>query len=119
MNGSEYTRLAAQTASQECDTLTHYALGVCTEAGELAHEAKAHIAYGKDLDRTAVLEEMGDLCWYMANLMRLMDSSWEEVWEINIKKLKARYPDGFEKARALHRNLEKERNILETESDRG
>lgn len=114
MTGAEYVAEAARTASAERDDLTHYALGVCTEAGEIAHEAKAHTVYGKALDRTAVVEELGDLCWYMANMIRILDSSWEEVWAKNVEKLRRRYPDGFEKDRALTRNLDAERAALET-----
>jgi arsenate reductase len=113
---SRYQKLAARTASQDNHDLYHYVLGVCTEAGELAHQAKAHLAYGKDLDRANVIEELGDLSWYMANLMRLMGTSWEEVWEINIEKLRQRYPEGFEQERALSRDLVAERKILDRES---
>lgn len=113
MTPAEYTELAARTASADADHLQHYVLGVCTEAGELAHEAKAHLAYGKDLDRTSVIEELGDLCWYMANLMRVMDTSWEEVFTRNVDKLRRRYPEGFEKRRALERDLDAERSALE------
>lgn len=103
MSPEEYTLLAQRTASEESDNETHYALGICTEAGEIAHAVKAHIAYGQPLDRENIIEEMGDLCWYLANLMRITWTNWEEVWERNVQKLRKRYPDGFSEAAAINR----------------
>lgn len=113
LSPADYTEAAQRTAAPRNDHLHHYVLGVCTEAGELAHEAKAHLAYGKELDRANLVEEMGDLCWYLANLMRVVGTSWEEVWERNVEKLRRRYPDGFEEERALKRDLAAEREALE------
>jgi len=39
--------------------------------------------------------------------------SWEEVFARNVEKLRRRYPEGFEKQRALERDLEAERGALE------
>lgn len=115
MTPREYLELSATTASPESHDLAHYVLGIASEAGEIADILKAHHAYGKDLDREHLLEEIGDLNWYVANLLRLLDSDFETVWSQNIAKLKSRYPEGFKKKDALDRDREAERQAMRQE----
>lgn len=91
----------------------HMAMGISTEANEILDAYKKVFAYGKKLDVVNVREELGDLFWYISNLMRILDIDFEETLQINIDKLKARYPDGFSKDNAVNRDLVKERKILE------
>ncbi len=91
----------------------HMVLGISTEAGELLDAYKKHFAYGKDLDKTNVGEEIADIMWYISNLCRMLNIDMEEMLQRNIAKLKARYPEKFDEIKALNRNLEKERQILE------
>jgi len=93
--------------------ILHAALGCVTEAGELADTLKKHLFYNKKLDLVNLEEEAGDLCWYIAILADELGVSFEYLWERNIAKLKARYPDKFTEERAVNRNLEVERKILE------
>ena len=93
--------------------LLHAAMGIGTEAGEMLDAFKRKIFYGKELDTVNVKEELGDLMWYMAILMRELDLDFEEVLQLNIDKLKARFPDKFTEHDALNRDLDKERSILE------
>ncbi len=95
--------------------LLHAAMGISTESGELMDAFKRKIFYGKDLDVVNVKEEIGDLMWYVAILLRELDLDFEELLQINIDKLKARYPEKFTEERALNRDLDKEREILEGE----
>jgi len=88
-------------------------MGVVTESGELMDALKKHIYYGAELDKTNVKEEIGDLLWYVGILCDTLGLTFEEVFETNIAKLKARYGDKFNETGALNRNLEKEREILE------
>lgn len=69
----------------------HAALGVCGEAGELADAIKKHIHYRKPLDRTNVIEELGDLRFYIQSVMNLMDITEQEVLQANANKLSERY----------------------------
>ncbi len=91
----------------------HMVLGISTEAGELLDAYKKHFAYGKDLDKTNVGEEIADIMWYVSNLCRMLNIDMEEMLQRNIAKLKARYPEKFDEVKALNRNLERERQILE------
>lgn len=92
--------------------LLHSALGMCTEAGEFTDVIKKHIYYGKGLDRVNLIEELGDLMWYIAVAADTLDITLEEVMLRNNKKLAARYKHGFSKNDAENRDLTKERSIL-------
>lgn len=48
------------------EQLKHAALGMLSEAGELADLYKRQLAYGKDFDPVNLLEECGDWVWYFA-----------------------------------------------------
>lgn len=74
--------------------LLHAALGVTSEAGELATSVKKHWAYLAPLDRENILEELGDLMFYVAALAQVCDFSLEQVVAHNIDKLNKRYPSG-------------------------
>ena len=93
----------------------HKVIGISTEAGELLDAYKKHFAYGKNLDVVNVGEEIADIMWYISNLCRIKGIDLEEMMERNINKLKARYPDKFSQEKALNRNLDIERDILEGE----
>lgn len=93
--------------------LLHGAIGLATEAGELLDAVKRALYYGGKLDRTNLIEELGDLEWYMAVIRDALDVRQEEVQRINVEKLKARYPDKFTSDGAFNRDLPKEREILE------
>lgn len=74
--------------------LVHMVMGLSGETGELVDSIKKHLMYGKDLDVVNVKEELGDICWYMANLLDGIGSSFEEVMELNRQKLNQRFPEG-------------------------
>lgn len=93
--------------------LTHAALGLSTEANEFADQLKKHLIYGKKLDQVNLIEELGDICWFLALACDTLGTSFEEIQQINIKKLKARFGDRYSDDKAINRNLTKERNILE------
>lgn len=97
----------------ETQRLLHGAMGVVTEAGELMDALKKQIFYGAEPDKVNLKEEIGDLLFYVGVLCDTLGVTFEEIFETNIAKLKARYGDKFGETQALNRNLEKERKILE------
>lgn len=116
MELNEYQKLAPRTlsylSSQEENDL-HMVLGMFTEVAEIADVFKKSLAYDKKIDWVNVKEEIGDVMWYIANLCELHEWSLEEILQTNIDKLKARYPEKFTNEKALNRDLETERLILE------
>lgn len=117
MKINEYCELANRTNSElnnEVLNTLHMLMGMQTEIGELTDPFKKQLAYGKEIDWFNVKEEIGDLMWYIGNLCYMLNFDLEEILEKNIEKLKARYPDKFDSEYAIQRDLNKERNILES-----
>lgn len=69
----------------------HCALGVAGEAGELADNIKRECIYGKAPDRANVVEELGDIMWYVQATMNLYGILPSEVFQGNADKLSKRY----------------------------
>jgi NTP pyrophosphatase (non-canonical NTP hydrolase) len=115
----EYQESALRTAPTDVNKdhdLLHGVLGLITEAAELADVLKKQHAYGKPIDRVNLKEELGDVLWYLPLLCRALDTDMESIAEMNIAKLKLRYPNKFSKEDAITRNLAAERRLLELES---
>ena len=74
--------------------LWHMATGIGGEAGEVEDAIKKHVIYQKPLDVENVKEELGDLLFYMSNLMQSVGLSFEEVLQHNVDKLSVRYSSG-------------------------
>jgi NTP pyrophosphatase (non-canonical NTP hydrolase) len=92
--------------------LLHASMGMADESGELAKAVKAHIFYGKPLDRTNIIEEIGDVFWFCAVALETLHSSFEEAMSKNHNKLFTRYKKGFTEQEAIERNLDAERDAL-------
>ena len=72
----------------------HMATGVAGEAGEMLDAIKKEVMYNKPLDRTNVIEELGDLEFYMEGLRLGLDITREETLQANVDKLSKRYTSG-------------------------
>jgi NTP pyrophosphatase (non-canonical NTP hydrolase) len=81
----------------------HAALGVGGEAGEIVDIIKKHWVYGKPLDTEKLLEECGDLLFYIAALLMSNHLTLSDAMHHNIRKLAKRYPDGYSDAAAAAR----------------
>lgn len=75
--------------------LWHMATGICTEAGELLSTVKSAVMYRRPLDIPNLVEEIGDLEFYIQGLLDIIDSNRDECLAANMHKLAIRYP-GFE-----------------------
>ena len=77
------------------DTCSNMCMGLAGEIGEVIDIMKKHIYQGKELDITDVIEEVGDVLWYIANFCNVNNITMDECMESNIKKLRKRFPNGF------------------------
>lgn len=111
----DYSTIQGRMGDEFNSKLLHYVLGIGTEAGEIQDAVKKAVIYGKELDQTNLVEEVGDILWYTSRLLTLLGSNFEEAMAKNNAKLKARYGDKFTEHAALNRDLNKEREILENE----
>ena len=92
-------RLTELEASADADVprLLTAALGMSAECGELVEIIKKILLQGKSYNEDNVIhmkKEAGDVLWYMSQLCIALDTTFEELMEINYQKLSARYPEG-------------------------
>lgn len=75
--------------------VTHAAIGISGEAGELLDAVKKALIYGKPLDKENIIEELGYIEWYSQLLRMRLGISREEVLAGNMKKLNIQYKAGY------------------------
>lgn len=121
MRFDEYQRLAMRTNDGFCNSRLRNAailpfnnapdfgetinasLGLSGEVGELNDMIKKTIFHGHPLDKDHVKKEIGDIMWYVALMCESFGFDMGEIAQMNIDKLKARYPEGFSVEQSLHR----------------
>lgn len=64
---------------------------------------KKHLYQGHSIDRDHLVKELGDIAWYLAVSAKALGYDLESVLQMNVDKLKKRYPEGFSVERSLHR----------------
>ena len=74
--------------------LLHMCMGVMGEIGELIDAVKKSIIYQKPLDLENVVEEFGDIEFYLEGLRQGLNIDREETINKNISKLNKRYSTG-------------------------
>ena len=105
MTGNEYQKLASRTIP---NTFTpemgerHALHGMVGEIGEL-HSIYQKAYQGHTIEVEHAQKEVGDLLWFIAEYCTACGWNLEDIMQMNIDKLKTRYPDGFDKERSLHR----------------
>ena len=73
------------------------ALGLTAESGEFTEVVKKIILQGKPYNEDNIFHmkrELGDICWYLAQACMALDTTFDEIIEMNVDKLKTRYPGG-------------------------
>lgn len=106
MTGREYQELALRTARTDLDStqlLLNGALGLAGESGEVVDDIKKHLFQGHWLDSEAIARELGDVAWYLAIAAHAIGYDLDTILQMNIDKLKARYPDGFDAEKSINR----------------
>ena len=98
----DYPVLSARLSQLEANgtnvtQLLTAALGLTAEAGEFTEVVKKIFLQGKPYTEENVFHmkrELGDICWYLAQACMALDTTFDEVIEMNVDKLQARYPGG-------------------------
>lgn len=85
--------ILAELTGKSAD-LWHGATGVVGEAGELIDAVKKYCVYNKPLDRENVVEEMGDIEFYLEQIRQNLGITREETLRANMAKLAKRYASG-------------------------
>lgn len=108
MQGIEYQSLAMRTTRDEWrdkglwDQKIHAVMGLNSEAGEIAGIIQKSYQ-GHEIDLKHLEKEVGDCLWFIAEICDSFGFDMDKVMQMNIDKLIARYPNGFEEIRSTHR----------------
>ena len=105
MTANEYQKLAARTINMDLTELQkeyHALHGMVSEVGEI-HGLYQKTYQGHQGSKEHMKKELGDLLWFIAEYCTVMEWNLEDIMQMNIDKLKARYPEGFEAEKSLHR----------------
>ena len=106
MEINEYQKLAMTTLNKKIpqkELIINAALGLSGEVGEVNDLLKKHMFQGHELNKDDLINELGDIAWYLAEAATALDIPLEVILEKNIEKLKQRYPEGFEVDKSIHR----------------
>lgn len=97
MTITEYQEKAMRTVNSliPLEQLNEGALGLSGEAGEVSDLVKKHIFQGHPFKKDKLIEELGDVMWYIALLCHSQNLSLHGIMQRNIDKLEQRYPNGF------------------------
>lgn len=105
MQGNEYQKLAARTIDKKLSKSQkelHSLFGMVGEIGEI-HSIYQKLFQGHSFSEEHLKKELGDLMWFIAEYCTAYGWELEDIMQMNIDKLKARYPEGFEADKSLHR----------------
>lgn len=105
MTGNEYQRLARRTINAELTTYQkrqHALFGMASEIGELLGLYQK-MYQGHELIEEHEQKEIGDILWMVAEYCTTQGWELDDIMALNIEKLKARFPDGFDPEKSLHR----------------
>jgi|SRR5579883_226372 len=105
MNIAEYTKEVRRTCNltEQKELLTLTALGIAGESGEVVDIIKKKLYHAHELDVLALGKEIGDLLWYIVLLCDVVGLTLDEVIQMNVEKLRKRYPCGFDEQKSLFR----------------
>lgn len=107
MTPNEYQTEAMRTAAgmdySTCPQIVNACLGIAGEGGEFADLVKKHVFQGHDLDKEHLAKELGDVLWYIALGAHSIGYDLETIMQMNVDKLRKRYPEGFDSSRSTHR----------------
>jgi len=98
-DGDAFTHRIADLYYQNFPTerMLTAAVGLSAEAGEFTEIVKKILFQGKPVNDENLFHlkrELGDVMWYVMQACMGLNVSLEEVIEMNVDKLKARYPGG-------------------------
>jgi NTP pyrophosphatase (non-canonical NTP hydrolase) len=106
MTLDEYQAASLRTASWAAtkeESLAILGLGIVGEAGEVADYIKKVIGHGHAMEVDRLVKEIGDVLYYVSMIATLVGVELSVVAQVNIDKLKARYPVKFETELSINR----------------
>ena len=125
MTLNDYQKAAERTSGNltSWDKVRNGCYGLNGEAGECIDILKKTEFQGHAFDPMKMVDELGDVLWYVAQLATGLGVTLEYVAQHNVDKLKKRYPEGFDPDRSVHRpeydGFDSEKSIHRKEYENG
>ena len=85
------------------ENICNLVFGLNGETGEVTELIKKSLFHGHKLKMEKLIEELGDVMWYLTNLASIFEIPMSEILYENIKKLEERYPEGFSEEKSKNR----------------
>lgn len=95
MDARSYQAARRRTQPENVDALMQGALGAASEIGEVLGLIEKWRMQGHPIEPTKMRKELGDVFWYLLEIMDAFGFEFEDVLEANISKLQARFPEKF------------------------
>lgn len=108
--------LVVETSRSKRGRITELILEITNHAGRITDQFKRAIFYDACLDLTKILDSRQNITEHVRELGHLLDVSLTYIREVNIAKLRKRFPEGFSEGDAVNRDLPTERKTLEGRS---
>ncbi len=99
----DYQILARRTMVDKCRNLANAGLGLTGESGEVADLIKKHLYQGHELCSERLVEDLGDVLWYITLTAEILGVGLEDIAQKNIEKPKKRYPNGYRDEDSVNR----------------
>lgn len=108
MTPNEYQVEALRTAgTNDCmDLMVNGVMGLAGESGECVDLVKKYVFQKHELDKAHLAKELGDVAWYLAVTAYAIGYDLETILQMNVDKLRKRYPGGFDPDRSQHREAD-------------
>ncbi len=106
MDIKEYQEKAERTINYNLkfnEQVSNLCMGLAGETGEVIDYIKKSLYHGHELDIDKLSEEIGDVMWYLINLVTVFSLPITIILDENIKKLEERYPEGFSEEKSVNR----------------
>ena len=112
MTLNDYQKAAERTSGNltSWDKIRNGCYGMNGEAGECIEILKKVEFQGHEFDPNRLIDELGDVMWYVAQTATGLGITLEDVAQGNIKKLEKRYPQEFTAEQSIHRSEYEEGN---------
>ena len=98
MTFDDYQKKALATLLPSANNIPYVALGLTSEAGEVAGKIKKWIRDSDSdisrLDKMAIADELGDTLWYATMLAQLVGINLSDIAQSNLDKLDSRKQHG-------------------------
>jgi NTP pyrophosphatase (non-canonical NTP hydrolase) len=98
MTFDDYQQAALRTVNaslDDRDRLLDASAGLSEEAAEVLGLIRKKVFQNRDVEESALVEELGDVLWCLAVTAHSLGIPLSRVAEVNQEKLRRRHPNGF------------------------